>query len=149
MRLPGTTPAAPDDNGAADPALVEALAIGDPARINVTLLEARLLVPVVAMPSEDGDAEMAVPALVAADGRRALPVFSSYDALRAWRPDARPVPMSGTRVIAGAVAERYDGVVLDVAGPISHTVDDADLETLARAATAYLSNPDARISPVD
>ena len=149
MRLPGTTPAAPDDSGAADPALVEALAVGDPARINVTILEARLLVPVVAMPSEEADAEMAVPALVAADGRRALPVFSSYDALRAWRADARPVPMSGARVVAGAVAEHYDGVVLDVAGPTPHTVDDADLQTLARAATAYLSNPEARISPVD
>ena len=149
MRLPGTTPAAPDDNGAADPALVEALADGDPAQINVAILEARLLVPVVAMPSEDGDAEMAVPALVAADGRRALPVFSSYDALRAWRADARPVPMPGARVVAGAAAERYDGVVLDVAGPTPHTVDGADLLTLARAATAYLSNPEARISPVD
>jgi hypothetical protein len=149
VRLPGTTPSAPDDSGAADPTLVDALAAGDAARTNVRLLQARLLVPVVAMPSDDGDAEMAVPALVAGDGRRALPVFSSYDALRAWRPDARPVPMSGARVVAGAAAEHYDGVVLDVAGPIPHTVDGADLETLARAATAYLANPAARISPVD
>ena len=149
MRLPGTTPASPDDSGAPDPALLEALAIGDAVRTNVRMLEARLLVPVVAMPSDVGDAEMAVPALVAADGRRALPVFSSYDALRAWRSDARPVPMSGARVVAGAAAERYDGVVLDVAGPIPHTVEGAALQTLARAASAYLSNPDASISSVD
>ena len=116
MNLPGTTPAAPDDDGRVDPALAEVLSGGDSREVGVALLSARLLVPVVAMKSE-GDADMAVPALVNEDGRRALPVFSSYDALRAWRPDARPVPMSGARVMAGARAEGYDGVVLDVAGP--------------------------------
>ena len=148
MRLPGTTPAAPDDDGAADPRLVAALAGGDDTKISVALLSARLLVPVVALPGAGGDAEMAVPALVAEDGRRALPVFSSYDALRAWRPDARPVPMPGARVVAGAVAERYDGVVLDVAGPISHTVSATQLEALGRAAAAVIANPEASVEIV-
>ena len=149
MRLPGTTPAAPDDDGAADPQLAAALTAawtgGDAAAVSLAMLRARLLVPVVASPVAGGDAEMAVPALVAADGRRALPVFSSYDALRAWRADARPVPMAGVRVLAGAAAEGYDGVVLDVAGPVSHTVDGADLATLAAAAEALAANPDASI----
>ena len=149
MRLPGTTPSAPDDDGAADPRLLAALSADDAAQISVVMMSVRLLVPVVALPVDGGDAEMAVPALVAADGRRALPVFSSYDALRAWRPDARPVPMPGARVVAGAAAEDYDGVVLDVAGPAPHTVSGADLQAMAKAATAMLSNPDARISPVD
>src|SRR3954451_17826117 len=149
MILPGTTPAAPDDDGRADPGLVTALASGDRAAVSVAMIRCRLLVAVVAMPVEGGDAEMAVPALISGDGRRALPVFSSYDALRAWRSDARPVPMPGARVFAGAVAEAYDGVVLDVAGPAPHTVSGADLQAMAKAATALLSNPDARISPVD
>lgn len=149
MRLPGTTPSAPDDDGAADPRLLAALSADDAAQISVVMMSVRLLVPVVALPVDGGDAEMAVPALVAEDGRRALPVFSSYDALRAWRPDARPVPMPGARVVAGAAAEHYDGVVLDVAGPAPHTVSGADLQAMAKAATAMLSNPDARISPVD
>ena len=149
MRLPGTTRSAPDDDGAADPRLLAALSADDAAQISVVMMSVRLLVPVVALPVEGGDAEMAVPALVAADGRRALPVFSSYDALRAWRADARPVPMPGARVVAGAVAEHYDGVVLDVAGPAPHTVSGADLQAMAKAATAMLSNPDAGISPVD
>jgi hypothetical protein len=149
MRLPGATPAAPDDDGAADPALVAALAGGDAARTRVVMLQVRLLVPVVALSSDDGDAEMAVPALVAADGRRALPVFSSYDALRAWRTDARPVPMPGARVIAGAAGEGYDGVVLDVAGPVPHTIDGDDLRALADAASALMANPDARITSVE
>ena len=121
MILPGTTPAAPDDRGDVDPALAPLLETGSTEEVGVALLAARLLVPVVAMPTEGGEADMAVPALVNEAGRRALPVFSSYDAMRAWRADARPVPMSGARVMAGARAEGYDGVVLDVAGPHAHT----------------------------
>jgi hypothetical protein len=147
MRLPGTTPASPDDAGDADPALAAALASSDSGDIAARLLAARLLVPVVALPGA-GDAEMAVPALVAPDGRRALPVFSSYDALRAWQADARPVPMTGARVVAGAAAEGYDGVVLDVAGPVSHTIAGDDLVTLAAAAQALAANPEARIAMI-
>jgi len=133
--LPGTTPAAPDDDGRVDPAYAAAVAAGDRERLLAALLESRLLVPVVALPGEDGsDAEMAVPALVAADGARALPVFSSYDELRAWRADARPVPMAGARVVAGAVAEGYDGIVVDVAGERALTIADDDLRELARRA---------------
>ena len=35
MRLPGTTPAAPDDDGAADPRLLAALSADDAAQISV------------------------------------------------------------------------------------------------------------------
>ena len=78
---------------------------------------------------------MAVPRLVGADGRHALPVFTSYDALRAWRADARPVPMPGEQAIAAAIAEGYDAVVLDVAGPIPHVIElRCDRRELSRAA---------------
>jgi SseB protein N-terminal domain len=113
--IPGTTPSAPDDTGEVDPVLAPLLTSGSTEEVGLALLGARLLVPVVAMKTED-DADMAVPALVNEAGKRALPVFSSYDALRAWNAEARPVPMSGARVMAAARAEGYDGVVLDVAG---------------------------------
>ena len=145
----GTTPADPDDTGQADPDLAAALASGSAATVRSCLLRARLLVPVVASPIEGGDAEMAVPVLVSADGLRALPVFSSYDALRAWRDDARPVPMAGTRVFAAAAGEGHDGVVLDVAGPVPHSVQGEDLHTMARAAESLLANPGATVSVVD
>ena len=116
VRLPGTTPAAPDDDGRVDPALAPLLGHATTEEVGLALLGARLLVPVVAMRSE-GDADMAVPALVNDHGRRALPVFSSYEALHRWDTHARPVPMSGARVMAAARSEGYDGVVLDVAGP--------------------------------
>lgn len=118
--IPGTTPAASDDRGDVDPALAPLLT-ATTEEVGAALLAARLLVPVVAMTAEGGEADMAVPALVNEAGKRALPVFSSYDALLAWREDARPVPMSGARVMAAARAEGYDGVVLDVAGPHTHT----------------------------
>lgn len=105
-------------------------------------LAARLLVPVVALRADGADAEMAVPALVSADGARALPVFSSYDELRAWRSDARPVPMTGARVILGAVAEGYDGVVVDVAGERAVTIADDDLRQLARQVEELRRQPD-------
>jgi hypothetical protein len=114
--IPGTTPSAPDDDGGVDPTLAPLLATATTEEVGIALLGARLLVPVVAIPS-NGEADMAVPELVNEHGLRALPVFSSYDALRAWRRDARPVPMSGARVMAAARDEGYDGVVLDVAGP--------------------------------
>ena len=119
--IPGTTPTAPDDDGSVDPVLEPLLATATTEEVGLALLGARLLVPVVALKSDGGEADMAVPQLVNEAGLRALPVFSSYDALRAWRADARPVPMSGARVMAAAKAEGYDGVVLDVAGPDPHT----------------------------
>jgi hypothetical protein len=146
--IPGTTPAAPDDDGRADPALVAALAEGSAAGIGTSLLQVRLLVPVVAV-RNDGEADMAVPALVDADGRRALPVFSSSDSLRAWRAEARPVPMPGTRVLAACAAEGYDGLVLDVAGPVPHTVTGADLRALAAVARALIADPTARLAVAD
>jgi hypothetical protein len=143
--IPGTTPAAPDDDGGVDPLLQPLLASGSSREVAVAMLRARLLLPVVAVRAA-GDADMAVPALVDPAGRRALPVFSSYDALRAWQPDARPVPMTGARVFVSAIADGYDGVVLDVAGPVPHAVDGDDLSTLAKAAAVLLANPDTQIA---
>jgi hypothetical protein len=119
----GSAGAPTGDLGAADPVLAEALAGGDPVAIRRALLAARVLVPIVASGEESTAAEMAVPILVGADGRRALPVFSSYDALRAWSPQGRPVPMSGEQAVAAAVDEGCAAVVLDVAGPIPHTAE--------------------------
>jgi len=113
----------PGDLGDADPRLTVALESGDVAAVQATFLEVRVLVPIIAQGGEPGQAEsgaeMAVPRLVNDDGKHALPVFSSYDTLRAWRADGRPVPMTGAQAVVAAIGEGYDAVVLDVAGPIS------------------------------
>ena len=127
--IPGVTPADPDDRGQADPQLRAALAAADARAVRALLPTARLFVPVVAVPGE-GEAEMAVPALVNAEGRRGLPVFTGVDALGAWEPQARPVPMPGARVIAAAVQDGYDGVVIDVAGPAPFVLDGEELRGL-------------------
>jgi hypothetical protein len=114
------------DTGAADPALVAALA--DPADergLMAAVGAARLLVPIVAEPvsvDESGEhavekqTDMAAVTLVASDGARALPVFTSLDALAAWDPKARPVPVTAARAAQAAVSERCDVMVVDVAG---------------------------------
>ena len=131
-RLPGVTPADPADRGEPDPVFTAALSSGDAEQVCAALPSTRLLVPVVAVPDEAGagEAEMAVATLVNADGLRALPVFTCLASLASWRPDARPVPMTGARVVAAAVQEGYDGVVIDVAGPVSFTLRSADLVRL-------------------
>lgn len=111
------------DAGDADPELTAALESGDVGMIRRRLLQTRVLVPIVATGEESTAAVMAVPRLVGADGRHALPVFTSYAALRAWRADSRPVPMAGEQAIAAAISERYDAVIVDVAGPIAHVVE--------------------------
>ena len=134
MTLPGVTPSRPDDLGEPDEILAGALAAGDTATALSRLLLARVLLPVVARPADDADAEMSVPALVDSGGKRALPVFTGVESLRRWHAEARPVPMSGSRVVAGAVAEGYDGVVVDVAGPHPLQLVGPVLDRLGEAA---------------
>jgi len=116
-----------DDTGAADPALVAALEHpGDEPALMAAVAPARLLVPIVAEPVSveevgglvaEKQTDMAAVTLVAPDGQRALPVFTSLQTLQAWDPQARPVPVTASRAAQAAVSERCDVMVLDVAGP--------------------------------
>ncbi len=112
------------DDGSADPEVVAALQADD-RTLMTALASARLLVPIVAEPTEvvqagelhaDKAADMAVAVLVAPDGTRALPVFTSMDSLTAWDPAARPSPVTAQRAAQAAVSERCDVMVVDVAG---------------------------------
>jgi hypothetical protein len=115
------------DLGDADPTLDAALADpGQEAALVRAVEQARLLVPIVAEPAEVDDSrdltiekqtDLAAVTLVAPDGTRALPVFSSLGALAAWDPQARPVPVTAARAAQAAVSERCDVMVLDLAGP--------------------------------
>ncbi|MDT0215406.1 SseB family protein [Rothia sp. ARF10] len=129
------------DDGSAQPGLAAALADGDPAGLMAELATARLLVPIVAEPVEttvedgltvDKQTDMAAVTLVAPDGERALPVFSSLDALAAWDPSARPVPVTAARTGQAAVSERCDVVVVDVAGPVTRVLRPSMVWALAQ-----------------
>jgi hypothetical protein len=116
-----------DDTGAADAALAAALGRpSDEQALVAAVAVARLLVPVVAEPAEVDDSgalavekqtDMAAVTLVAPDGTRALPVFTSMDSLAAWDRSARPVPVTAARAAQAAVSERCDVMVVDVGGP--------------------------------
>ena len=117
-----------DDDGAADPGYLAALAAllsgdGDEAAVVASLATARVFVPILATLAEEGEgagglqadkqADMALVTLKAPDGRTAMPVFTSAAALTAWHPEARPVAVYAARAALSAVAEHAELLVLD------------------------------------
>jgi hypothetical protein len=135
-----TLPPAPyaDDEGHPDAALAAALArlggaADDETEIVRALTGARLFAAVVPHPESGSD--LAVITLTDADGRRALPVFTSPVTLSGWRADARPVPVSGPRAAQSAVAEGCDLLELDPAGPVHHVVRRPAVWALAQGRT--------------
>ncbi len=158
-----------DDDGAADPLLAAALAAyaaGQESEhaVLTALARTRLLIPVVAALTTSGQArtkdgrmlrrektsEMAVPILTGRDGRRAFMAFTSLDALRGWRQDARPRPAAADEVCQAAVAGEAHAVVVDVAGPVPLAIEGARLTALATGAPVPwpAEDPDVR-SAVD
>jgi hypothetical protein len=128
---------APDDTGAADPALATALAAYavDPARepdVLTALADARLLVPVVAELGEtetgpDGlvsekSSDMATVLMRGPDGRLALLAFTGLEALQRWDPDARPVPVPARSAALAAMQDGAEALLIDLAGPVRYLV---------------------------
>ena len=130
------------DTGAADPALLAAVATpGDDLALMQAVEASRFVVPIVADLTEadttgehtvDKAVDMAAVTLVSPDGQRALPVFSGTDALAAWDPTARPVPVSAARAGQAAVAEGCDVIVIDVAGPATRVLRPSMVWALAQ-----------------
>jgi hypothetical protein len=85
--------------------------------------------------------EMALPSILGADGRPALPAFTCLESLRQWRPDARPVPASAASVWQSAVQESC-AVIIDIAGPVPLAVEGARLAALATGAAVPLPHED-------
>ncbi|HZA04307.1 MAG TPA: SseB family protein [Propionibacteriaceae bacterium] len=101
----------------------------------------RLLVPVVATATRRGEttgglasdkeAEMAVVMLRTPDGRQALLAFTGLDALQAWEPAARPVPVTLDHAAATAQTEGATAVLVDFAGPAALVIEGEVLASLA------------------
>jgi hypothetical protein len=124
---------APDDTGAADPALSAALAAyaADPARepeVLDALAEARLLVPVVAVLGEaeagpdglvhDKSSDMAAVLMRGPDGRLALLAFTGLEPMHRWDPAARPVPVPARTAALAAMQDGAEALLIDLAGPV-------------------------------
>lgn len=126
-----------DDDGTVDAGYLAAVdrlrkGSGDEAAVVRALATARVFIPIVAQLAEevagshgvqaDKQADMALVTLKAPDGRRALPAFTSADALAVWHPDARPVAVYAARAALSAVAEGAELVVLDPGSPVTFVV---------------------------
>ncbi|SEF50639.1 SseB protein N-terminal domain-containing protein [Thermomonospora echinospora] len=140
-------PQFPNDDGSADPALRDALAgyaagrLGEHAVLE-RLSGVRLLIPVVAILTEEEQvapgelrrekhSEMATPTLIGEDGRRGFLGFTSMEAMRRWRSDARPVPALTRDACRSALDQGAHALVVDVAGPVPFAVDGLRLHLLA------------------
>ncbi|GGI93578.1 SseB family protein [Pseudarthrobacter scleromae] len=117
-----------NDDGTASGAYLAAIAAlrdgtGDEAAVVASLATARVFIPIVAQLAEEAEgqdglqadkqADMALVTLKAADGRTAMPAFTSTAALSAWHPGARPVAVYAARAALSAVAEGAELLVLD------------------------------------
>ena len=126
-----------DDDGTADAGYLAAVAAlvdgtGDEAAVVAALATARVFIPIIAQLgaeaagvdglTADKQADMAMVTLKAADGRTAMPAFTSADALAAWHPEARPVAVYAARAALSAVAEGAELLVLDPGSEVTFVV---------------------------
>lgn len=169
LGINGPDPAFRDDDGSADAGVSRGLqefaaGQGSEQQALTALTRSRFLVPVVAVlagqvdepgqehskpdiPKAGKAGEMAMPTLIGLDGRRAIPVFTCMESMRAWQQNARPVPMPARRVWEAAMAEACS-VIVDVAGPVPLAVEGARLAALARGEGAPAPCTDTDIREV-
>lgn len=149
-----------DDDGSVDPEVGTRLrehASGETGdrQVLAALSGSRVLIPVVAVATEteegvggltkDKRSEVAVPIMTGKDGRRGVLAFTCVDAVRRWRPDARPVPFTTRDACQAAVEEGADALVVDVAGPVPYTVQGRFLTMLAETGTVPEPKDDPQV----
>jgi len=136
-----------DDDGTADAGYLTAVAAlqagrGDEVAVVASLATARVFIPIVAQLAEEAEgqdglqadkqADMALVTLKAADGRTAMPAFTSAEALAAWHPEARPVAVYAARAALSAVSEGAELLVLDPGAAITFVVRRPAMWALAQ-----------------
>ncbi|AXH95044.1 SseB family protein [Ornithinimicrobium avium] len=130
----------------------------DPAELVAAVSRARLVVGIVAVPGEiddssgipaDASSDMASVTLVAPDGQRALPAFTSTAALAEWNDRARPVPVTAQRAALAAVQEGCEVIPLDLSappGPPAYTLRPSMVWALATARPWVAAHEDAHVA---
>lgn len=158
------------DDGSADEALTGALAAHrrgelDRYALYPLLAGKRVLAPVVALLGEsesagegvggaplrrDKDSEMALVTLIASDGAKAVPVFTSTGKLAVWGatagfPAARPVPVSVEKAAAAALQEEADVLLLDLGTDEQFELAGAALRAFAAGLVPTSPNEDPEV----
>jgi hypothetical protein len=159
------------DDGAADAGLETAMRAFrrgelDKYALYPSLAGIRVLAPVVALLGEseqagsneagvalrrDKDSEMALVTLVAGDGAKAVPVFTSIARLTAWAsgagfPAARPVPVRLEKAAAAALQEEADVLLLDLGSPGQFEIGGAALRAFADGRVPAPPNEDPEVT---
>ena len=93
----------------------------------LALSAVRVLIPLLAEAGDFGltpegrtvekSQELSIVTVGAPDGRRVMPVFSSVDAMRAWNPEARPIPVPMPQAAVAAAQEKTDLIIVDPGSP--------------------------------
>lgn len=137
---------ASDDDGRADPRLAEAIRRFRGGGLGVVevldaVRGARLLAPLIAVRGDEGvgahgqlvdkTQELSIVTVAGPDGRAVLPVFTSVDAMRAWNPDARPIPIEAPRVALAAASDGTPLIVLDPGSPTMFAIRRPAFRSLA------------------
>jgi hypothetical protein len=83
----------------------------------------RFLIPLVTHAGDDFDSdnpvmedkvqELSVITVAGPNGEKVIPAFTSVDAMNAWNPDARPIPIDAQRVALAAASEQTDRIVVN------------------------------------
>ena len=158
------------DDGSADDALTEALGAHrrgelDRYALYPVLAGKRVLAPIVAILGEseqagtgvggtelrrDKDSDMALVTLVASDGAKAVPVFTSTEKLVVWGatsgfPAARPVPVSIEKAAAAALQEHADVLLLDLGTDEQFELKGAALRSFASGRVPASPNADPHV----
>lgn len=136
-----------NDDGSAPPELLDVFtrfAEGDADEVAVVdvIRRSRFLIPLLAELGEAGESddglvidktqELSIVTVIAPDERRALPVFSSVQAMARWNPVARPVPAEAQRIAIAAAAEHTDLVIIDATSPNEFVVRRPALWAIAQ-----------------
>jgi hypothetical protein len=134
------------DDGSADPMLIETVLRFRARELGLTevvaaLAPVRLLVPLLTDRGDEGvgahgqvvdkTQELALVTLAGPDGRAVLPVFSSVDAMCAWNPVARPIPVTAARAALAAASDSLGAIVLDPGSPTELALRRTTFEALA------------------
>lgn len=134
--------------------------LADLARVHadalLTLSGCRVLIPLLAEAGDLGRTpegrlvektqELSIVTVAAPDGRRVMPVFSSVDTMRAWNPEARPIPVPMPQAAVAAAQEQTDLIIVDPGTPQSEIgVRRTQLEAVAMARRAVLPWADGSV----
>jgi hypothetical protein len=116
-----------EDDGETPEVIAEALAATPFVKIRFieSLRGQRLLVPLIAEIGESGigphgqmvdkSADLAIVAVATPDDRTAIPAFTSVADMLSWKPEARPVPVSISKLCVAAVGEGHTRVIINPA----------------------------------